>query len=383
MLAPNGHIIFKNALSRHLCRFAEPFKQEVAWQENQKRHPREQKTKPGPFGHPRLSCRVAHAENVVDIHRRFRVGQDGAWTGHQKEADKDQSPSGQCPRPKSAAVVSDPRDQKHQQEREPPVEEGQAAKEEGKLRVEHVVRHAGQVEADPSRVNLTAFELFFQERRPFFIEGNNTLNFPLTDFNSNNLFYSRRIGRAPQGSVATGTMENALNTAIANSSALLDEAVVQLKSINYPKFSESTEANTAAVAAVTQYKADFLLKLDANGVGKTSCLTKINDISPNLAKFRGEYSAAPTGPKRDQAFMDLQNAQLQANNMIGRIQNGERFVTSMITTDISAVNSALTSYKDNTKDADKEKAVTAAIQELTSHFDSTKASTYVMPDPCK
>ena len=189
------------------------------------------------------------------------------------------------------------------------------------------------------------------------------------------------VGR--QGSVATGTMENALNTAIANSSALLDEAVVQLKSINYPKFSESTEANKAAVAAVTQYKADFLLKLDANGVGKTSCLTKINDISPNLAKFRGEYSAAPTGPKRDQAFMDLQNAQLQANNMIGRIQNGERFVTSMITTDISAVNSALTSYKDNTKDADKEKAVTAAIQELTSHFDSTKASTYVMPDPCK
>ena len=61
----------------------------------------------------------------------------------------------------------------------------------------------GQVEADPSRVNLTAFELFFQERRPFFIEGNNTLNFPLTDFNSNNLFYSRRIGRKPQGTINT------------------------------------------------------------------------------------------------------------------------------------------------------------------------------------
>ncbi|GHN02008.1 hypothetical protein WSM22_34970 [Cytophagales bacterium WSM2-2] len=62
----------------------------------------------------------------------------------------------------------------------------------------------GQVEADPSRVNLTAFELFFQERRPFFIEGNNTLNYPLTDFSTNNLFYSRRIGRSPQGSVETG-----------------------------------------------------------------------------------------------------------------------------------------------------------------------------------
>jgi hypothetical protein len=61
----------------------------------------------------------------------------------------------------------------------------------------------GQVEADPSQVNLSAFELFFQERRPFFIEGNNTLNFPVSDFNSNNLFYSRRLGRPPQGSVET------------------------------------------------------------------------------------------------------------------------------------------------------------------------------------
>jgi hypothetical protein len=62
----------------------------------------------------------------------------------------------------------------------------------------------GQVEADPSRVNLTAFELFFQERRPFFIEGNNTLNFP-TASNDNNLFYSRRIGRPPQTAANTDT----------------------------------------------------------------------------------------------------------------------------------------------------------------------------------
>src|SRR5690606_17154378 len=61
----------------------------------------------------------------------------------------------------------------------------------------------GQVEADPSQVNLSAFRLFFPEQRPFFIEGNNTLNFPVVDFNSNNLFYSRRIGRNPQGSIDT------------------------------------------------------------------------------------------------------------------------------------------------------------------------------------
>lgn len=61
----------------------------------------------------------------------------------------------------------------------------------------------GQVEADPSQVNLSAFELFFQEQRPFFIEGNNTLNFPTSQDSDNNLFYSRRIGRSPQGFVDT------------------------------------------------------------------------------------------------------------------------------------------------------------------------------------
>src|SRR6266536_3350342 len=54
----------------------------------------------------------------------------------------------------------------------------------------------GQVEADPAVVNLSAFETFFNERRPFFVEGSGNFNFPFED---GNLFYSRRIGRAPQG----------------------------------------------------------------------------------------------------------------------------------------------------------------------------------------
>jgi hypothetical protein len=61
----------------------------------------------------------------------------------------------------------------------------------------------GQVEADPSEVNLSAYETFFSERRPFFIEGNNITNFNLGigdgDVGNDNLFYSRRIGRRPQG----------------------------------------------------------------------------------------------------------------------------------------------------------------------------------------
>ncbi|MDE0424130.1 MAG: DUF5916 domain-containing protein [Candidatus Poribacteria bacterium] len=50
----------------------------------------------------------------------------------------------------------------------------------------------GQVEADPARLNLSAYEEFFEERRPFFVEG-------ASIFSSNdyNFFYTRRIGRQP------------------------------------------------------------------------------------------------------------------------------------------------------------------------------------------
>lgn len=68
----------------------------------------------------------------------------------------------------------------------------------------------GQVEADPAVVNLDAFETFFQERRPFFVEGSGTFQFNLdcNDGACTGLFYSRRIGRAPQGSASTGDGEH-------------------------------------------------------------------------------------------------------------------------------------------------------------------------------
>jgi len=67
----------------------------------------------------------------------------------------------------------------------------------------------GQVEVDPAVVNLTDVETYFQEKRPFFIEGASTFRFGqggasnYVGFNWWNptFFYSRRIGRAPQGSL--------------------------------------------------------------------------------------------------------------------------------------------------------------------------------------
>jgi hypothetical protein len=61
----------------------------------------------------------------------------------------------------------------------------------------------GQVEVDPAVVNLSAFEVFFRERRPFFVEDAQIFDFSLSG--RSQLFYSRRIGRQPRGDAPSGT----------------------------------------------------------------------------------------------------------------------------------------------------------------------------------
>jgi hypothetical protein len=80
----------------------------------------------------------------------------------------------------------------------------------------------GQVEVDPSVVNLSAFETFFPEKRPFFLEGGDVFNFgrvrTFNDYGSQRYFYSRRIGRSPQRFPGGGNVDYAdvpLETTIA------------------------------------------------------------------------------------------------------------------------------------------------------------------------
>ena len=62
----------------------------------------------------------------------------------------------------------------------------------------------GQVEVDPATINLSAYETYYDEKRPFFVAGNSAFDFGGMNCNfcsntsSLGLFYSRRIGRAPQ-----------------------------------------------------------------------------------------------------------------------------------------------------------------------------------------
>jgi len=63
----------------------------------------------------------------------------------------------------------------------------------------------GQVEVDPAVVNLSAFETSFDEKRPFFVEGSDLFTFgrlsTFNSFGSPETFFSRRIGRVPQGRI--------------------------------------------------------------------------------------------------------------------------------------------------------------------------------------
>src|SRR5215212_4761209 len=69
----------------------------------------------------------------------------------------------------------------------------------------------GQVESDPSVLNLSAYESFFDERRPFFVAGRGLFRFDVNcnaiNCNGEGLYYSRRIGRTPQLAAVYGSSE--------------------------------------------------------------------------------------------------------------------------------------------------------------------------------
>lgn len=116
----------------------------------------------------------------------------------------------------------------------------------------------GQVEVDPAVINLSAYESYYEEKRPFFIEGANifngfgrggvylnaNINWPNPTF-----FYSRRIGRAPQGGVtADGYVD------YPNSSSILGafKLTGQLDSWNIGVISALTAREYAQIDALGQ-----------------------------------------------------------------------------------------------------------------------------------
>ncbi|HEX9970737.1 MAG TPA: DUF5916 domain-containing protein, partial [bacterium] len=161
----------------------------------------------------------------------------------------------------------------------------------------------GQVEADPSVVNLTAFETFFEEKRPFFMEGKQMLDFNLE---GNMLFYSRRIGRAPEYDPELNAGEYA---DVPNSTSILGAAKITGKTpsgwslgiLNSVTAKESAEIQNGGhsrqetVEPLTNYSVGRLQRDFAGGNHSLGAMfTAVNrQVDSDLANFFPE--AAYTG----------------------------------------------------------------------------------------
>jgi hypothetical protein len=117
----------------------------------------------------------------------------------------------------------------------------------------------GQVEADPAVVNLTAFETFFAEQRPFFVEGTGLYRFQLNcyivvDCSTNEgLFYSRRIGRSPTLASQYGDATTATATPIAMASKLTGRTASGLSFGLLDAVTEQVKGPTNTVEPLANY----------------------------------------------------------------------------------------------------------------------------------
>ncbi|MDP5093604.1 MAG: carbohydrate binding family 9 domain-containing protein [Polaribacter sp.] len=108
----------------------------------------------------------------------------------------------------------------------------------------------GQVEADPGAIALDGFQLFFREQRPFFVENKNIFDFQFAN-GSDNLFYSRRIGRNPHRSANLTSDEFAdepLNSAILGAAKFSGKtkngwSIGILESVTANEFAEIKQTN--------------------------------------------------------------------------------------------------------------------------------------------
>ena len=115
----------------------------------------------------------------------------------------------------------------------------------------------GQVESDPAIVNLSAFENVFEERRPFFIEGNELLTGRGQSFIGRpTWFYSRRIGGAPHGSASGDFLDTPTNTTILSAAKVTGRLRSGL--------------SVGALAAVTPREFARTFTLANNTVGRTA-----------------------------------------------------------------------------------------------------------------
>jgi hypothetical protein len=170
----------------------------------------------------------------------------------------------------------------------------------------------GQVEVDPAVVNLSAFETFFQEKRPFFLEGANIFNnFGRIGSNSSwgfnrqepNLFYTRRIGRFPQGSASGDFVDHPSGTTILGAGKLTGKTrngwtlglVEAVTGREYARVVKNDQRSRVEVEPLTNYVVGRVLKdkdrygfgLLTTGVERDLTLPALHNLLPKRAYVAG------------------------------------------------------------------------------------------------
>ncbi|HST60721.1 MAG TPA: DUF5916 domain-containing protein [Longimicrobium sp.] len=140
----------------------------------------------------------------------------------------------------------------------------------------------GQVEADPAEVNLSQFETFFTERRPFFVEGTSLLS-------SRGLFYSRRIGAPPPGTPDADYSERLDNTTILGAAKVTGRT--------------SGGLTVAALAAATAREHAATWDSATNVFGRAevapASVYGVASVQQEFGRDRSTLGASLTGVRRD------------------------------------------------------------------------------------
>ena len=183
----------------------------------------------------------------------------------------------------------------------------------------------GQVEVDPAVVNLTAFETFYEEKRPFFLEGSNIFsnfgrsgsnNFWGFGFWNPDLFYSRRIGRSPQGGAGGDFVDQPGSTTIFGAAKLAGKtakgwSIGLMEAVTGREFAQ---VDTAGIRSETEVEplTNYLvgrLKRDVGrrasfgmmftGVERDLRTSSLSNLLNNRAYIFGGDGHVLFGPKKD------------------------------------------------------------------------------------
>lgn len=140
----------------------------------------------------------------------------------------------------------------------------------------------GQVESDPAEVNLTAYETFFEERRPFFLEGSQL-------FSGRGFYYSRRIGSPPPGESDADYQERVDNTTILGAAKLTGRLQSGL--------------SIAALSAVTDRETVRTYDASTNDFGRAVVAPRtfygVTSAQQEFGRTRSTYGATVTMVQRD------------------------------------------------------------------------------------